>query len=168
MNFDLGGWAIGWREAVIGLIVMVAGYMVFVLLRMRRLARPEPAASTPAVSVTVPEVAVTLPPAEAVSAPAWPESPQALAQEAFMRGVEGELAQLREELDALRGEVSALRQDWHQEMAGLRATQSASPIYSDAMQMARMGHDAQTIAERCGIARAEAELVVALVNNQNL
>lgn len=166
MNLDLGGWAIGWREAVIGLIVMVAGYMLFVVLRMRRLSRPQPAA--PAPMVPVPEAAVPLPPAEAVAAPAWPESPQALAQEAFMRGVEGELAQLREELDALRGEVSALRQDWHQEMAGLRATQSASPIYTDAMQMARMGHDAQTIAERCGIARAEAELVVALVNNQNL
>jgi hypothetical protein len=34
------------------------------------------------------------------------------------------------------------------------------------MQMAIQGHDATTIAHRCGIARAEADLVVALARNR--
>ena len=51
-------------------------------------------------------------------------------------------------------------------MAHLRATQTVSPIYGDAMQMAAAGYDAAMIAERCGIARAEAELVVALARSQ--
>jgi hypothetical protein len=35
------------------------------------------------------------------------------------------------------------------------------------MQMAISGYDPAMIAERCGIARAEAELVVALAKSQN-
>ena len=41
-----------------------------------------------------------------------------------------------------------------------------SPIYGDAMQLAVAGYDPALIAERCGIARAEAELVVALAKSQ--
>ena len=37
----------------------------------------------------------------------------------------------------------------------MRATQSVSPIYGDAMQMAASGYEPAMIAERCGIARAE-------------
>lgn len=84
-----------------------------------------------------------------------------------MRGIETELAQLREEVDTLRGEVAALRDEMWQEVGHMRAHQMVSPLYNDAMQMAQIGHDAATIAERCGIARAEAELVVALVKSQN-
>jgi hypothetical protein len=47
------------------------------------------------------------------------------------------------------------------------SAQSASPLYNDAMQMAIQGHDATTIAHRCGIARAEADLVVALARNRH-
>jgi hypothetical protein len=36
------------------------------------------------------------------------------------------------------------------------------------MQMAIQGHDALTIAQHCGIARAEAELVVSLARNRDL
>jgi hypothetical protein len=77
-----------------------------------------------------------------------------------------ELLQLREEVDAMRGELAALRQDMQQEIAHLHAGQSVSPIYGDAMQMAIAGYDPVMIADRCGIARAEAELVVALAKSQ--
>jgi hypothetical protein len=52
------------------------------------------------------------------------------------------------------------------EFAHLQAAQAVSPIYGDAMQMAVAGYDPTVIAERCGIARAEAELVVALAKSQ--
>lgn len=157
MNLDLGGLAIGWREVVLGLIALVAAYMLFVVLRMGHLRRRAARPATPAADA----------PAPASEDVAWQEAPAGLAENTLLRGVENEIAQLRDEVDALRGEVAALRDDLHAELGHLRATQTVSPIYSDAMQMAAAGHDAATIAECCGIARAEAELVVALVKSQN-
>ena len=109
-----------------------------------------------------------------------PASPEAsgtphvsFAQRAFMAGVEREMAQLREEMDALRGALAALRSDnesWRdaieQEVHKLQMAGNVAPLYNDAMQMAMLGHDAVTIAERCGIARAEADLVVALIKRK--
>ena len=94
----------------------------------------------------------------------------AAVQEAFIRNFRNDLAQMRGEMDALRealrGELASLRDELRQEINMTRASQTVSPIYGDAVQMATLGHDAATIAERCGIARAEAELVVALVQSQ--
>ncbi|MDR0672085.1 MAG: DUF2802 domain-containing protein [Zoogloeaceae bacterium] len=108
------------------------------------------------------------PPEEALATP-----DVSFAQRTFMAGVEREMAQLREEMDALRGAFSALRSDngeWRnaveQEMHKLKMAQNAAPLYNDAMQMALLGHDAVTISERCGIARAEADLVVALIKRK--
>jgi len=169
---ELGGILIGWREAVVGLIVIVAIYMLVVALRMRRLRRkanPAPTADSP----LEPVVAEGNAAASEIDAPdgfgtpaAWQQPPSRLAQDTFMHGVEDEVAQLRDEVDALRGELAALRDDLHNEIGHMRATQTVSPLYSDAMQMATLGHDAATIAERCGIARAEAELMVALIRSQ--
>jgi hypothetical protein len=88
-------------------------------------------------------------------------------EERLYRNLESEVFQLRDEVDSLRGELAAMRVDMLQEMAHMRASQSVSPIYGDAMQMAASGYDPAMIAERCGIARAEAELVVALAKSQN-
>lgn len=155
---DLGSIVIGWREAVLGVIVLLAIYMFVVVWRMRRL-REKPAAEPAAPAEPRVEAGE--------EAPDWQATQSRLAQETFMRGIENELAQLREEVDALRGEVAALRDEMWQEVGHMRATQTVSPLYNDAMQMAQLGHDPATIAERCGIARAEAELVVALVKSQN-
>ncbi|MDR3053977.1 MAG: DUF2802 domain-containing protein [Zoogloeaceae bacterium] len=109
-----------------------------------------------------------VPPVETAS------STQDIARQAIMAGVEREVGQLRDEMDALRGAFAALRGDvqalhdaFEQEVQNLHKVQNASPLYSDAMQMAILGHDAITIAERCGISRAEAELVVALMKNKD-
>jgi hypothetical protein len=83
------------------------------------------------------------------------------------RSLENEVFQLRDEVDAVRGELAALRSDMLHELAQMRASQTVSPIYGDAMQMAAAGYDPSMIAERCGIARAEAELVVALAKSTN-
>lgn len=163
MNIDLGSIVIGWREALLCLIVLLALYMFVMVWRMRRLRgqAPKPATEQPVPA----EPAVKG--GEEEAAPNWQVTQSHLAQETFMQGIENELTQLREEVDALRGEVAALRDEMWQEMGHMRATQTVSPLYNDAMQMAQLGHDPATIAERCGIARAEAELVVALVKSQN-
>lgn len=159
---ELGGMTLGLREGVIVLITLVAIYIVFVSLRMLRL-RHRQSATEP-----VPQVAptVSLPPVLAKADEAWAQASEDLAEETLRSGLEQELAQMRDEVDAIRGELAALRQDMQQELAHLRAGQTVSPIYGDAMQMAVSGYDPAAIAERCGIARAEAELVVALAKSQ--
>lgn len=163
---------LGVREGVIALISLVAIYMAVVLLRMRRLRKVRRAAEVPPVpNVAMHEARVppVLNPAianEQEDADVWEKVPSGLAEEVLRQGLEQEVAQLREEVDAIRGELAALRQDMLQEMAHMRATQSVSPLYGDAMQMAAAGYEPAMIAERCGIARAEAELVVALAKSQ--
>lgn len=161
---EIGGFALGIREGVITLIALVAFYMVFVLLRMRRLRRngaENPVVAHPAGT----QSAATEASFQSMNQ-AGELSPSLMAEEVMRQGMERELAQMRDELDAVRGELAALRQDMLQELAQLRASQTVSPIYGDAMQMAMAGYDPVMIAERCGIARAEAELVVALAKSQ--
>lgn len=160
---DLGGITLGLREGVIALIVVVGGYMLFVLLRMRHL-RSASAKERELASRPGPQPGTPLPTEAAEDD--WEAAPQGLAAELLRTGLEQELEQLREEVDAMRGELAALREDMLHELAQLRASQTISPIYGDAMQMAAAGYDPAAIAERCGIARAEAELVVALSKNQ--
>lgn len=159
-TLEIGGVSLGLREGVIALIALVALYMGYVLLRMRGLRRPPPPPQPPAPPMAVSE------PQVAAAADAWRQAAGNVADEALRRGLEDELAMLRDEVDALRGELAALRQDMRQELAQMRASQSVSPIYGDAMQLAIAGYDPAAIAERCGIARAEAELVVALAQRR--
>lgn len=97
--------------------------------------------------------------------------------------LESEMAQLRKEVGGLRAEVLMLREEQQRllsaasveviedvvtEVADMteEVATRVSPLYSDAMQIALQGHDAATISQHCGISRAEAELVVALVRNR--
>lgn len=167
MNIDLGGIVIGWREALLCLIVLIAIYMFVMVWRMRRL-RERPQPIQPPLEPAAAPIPTATPAVEGgEEAPDWQATQSHLAQETFMRGIDRELAQLRDEVDALRGEVAALRNEMLQKVGHIQASQTVSPLYNDAMQMAQRGHDPATIAERCGIARAEAELVVALVKSQN-
>lgn len=167
---ELGGVTLGLREGVIGLIVLVALYMAFVLLRMRHLRR-RPGAVPPVIAPVFSDretvVPAEMPAQEAVTEEVAEKTASDSAESVSRSALEQEVSQLREELDAIRGELAALRGDMLHELAHLRASQTVSPIYGDAMQMAVSGYDPAAIAERCGIARAEAELVVALAKSQD-
>lgn len=192
---ELGGFSIGVREGVLGLIALVALYIIVVLARMLLLRRqasaevaaePAPAAPRaapvvvppvatpdPATDDDIPVLAVPVEPPDEIDAPippalanAWEAAAASVADENVRQTLAQEVAQLRDEVDAIRGELAALREDMQHELAHLRAAQSMSPIYGDAMQLAVAGYDPALIAERCGIARAEAELVVALAKSQ--
>lgn len=178
-SLEIAGLTIGVREGVLALIVLVALYIAIVLWRMRRLGGTAAdqsigvVAATPgrtethAMPETRPEPAVRDQPGEMMLPPdACAASSSRIASELVTEGLARELGQLRDEVDAMRGELAALREDMLQEVAHLRAAQTVSPIYGDAVQMAAAGYDAAAIAERCGIARAEAELVVALARSQ--
>lgn len=191
MGIQLGSLSLGWREILLAVVVMLGIYMLFVawmMRRVRRLAQPRPPlpqeptvqaaagaaayAATAAVGESAPEAEAgdaTESIIESVPQAAAPAESLLLASapdDAGAAALRAEVLQMREELDALRGEFAALRQEVQQEAAHLKAAQTVSPLYSDAMQMASTGHGAALIAERCGISRAEAELVVALVKSQ--
>ena len=165
----------GWREALLALILVLALYMLFEVFRIRRLRRLKgnleqlPVSHEPAL-IKDQAAGESGHPVSSDESPedvmAWSEPPAPLVNEALMLGVESDLTQMREELGALRGELSALREELRHETAQMRASQTVSPLYSDAMQMAVTGYGADMIAERCGISRAEAELVASLVRNR--
>lgn len=165
---ELGNITLGLREGVIALISLVAIYMVFVLWRMRRIRHKQNlgASPMPPDGASVGQQAETSPKIPVTDEALWERAPVGMAEEMVRASLEQEVAQLRDEVDAIRGELAALREDMLQEFAHIEASQSASPLYGDAMQMAAAGYDAAIIAERCGIARAEAELVVALAKSQ--
>ena len=184
---DFEAFNLSWREALITIIVLLAFYVVVLYMRIRRLqhaARQTPvltiadeltvksafaaysAMQEPELQDAAP-VAAVAPAAQPPADPAfaWNEPPATAGEPAPLAALEREMAQLRQELGALRAELLILRDEQRRDVAQARVTQSASPLYSDAMQLALRGNDAASISQHCGIARAEAELVVALVRN---
>jgi len=102
---------------------------------------------------------------------AWNEPPPEIPGQALIDALQEDVYQLRCEVDDLRQGLLAAREDFRHQLAQVSqiaesSVQAASPVYNDAMQMATQGQDAATIAQHCGIARAEADLVVALVRNR--
>lgn len=88
------------------------------------------------------------------------------AQQRLLDGLERELQEMRSEVGSVREEMHALKEAWQAEINQVKIGQSASPIYSDAMQLALRGADAKLISDRCGIPDGEARLVVAMVSKQ--
>lgn len=176
--------AIGWREALLGVVALLALYVLVVVVRLRRLKK---VASLPA-AAPVAETAAVDSASVLTESPAgvplqrvepdfpWNEPPDVapVAESAVddgarqrLQAAEAELGQLRDEVATMRGELAVLRDDLAKQLERLQAAQHVAPIYGDAMQMATAGYDAAAIAERCGVARAEAELVVALIRNRD-
>ncbi len=181
----------GWREGLIAIVVLLAVYLLIVFLRYRRLHREKDVAqahgslaarSAVAAYAAVQEPVLDVAPLAAAAAEsaaaaplladapafAWNEAPAPADTrvERLLATMERELGQLRREVGGLRAEVLLLREAQQRETAKTKVVEKVSPIYSDAMEMAMQGKDAALISLHCGISRAEAELVVALVRNR--
>ena len=191
MDLDLLD-SLGWREGLIAIIALLLVYIIVLFIRVRRVQRVTPAIpSLAAQSAVAAYVAIQQPEPEAAPAPrepptaaaaestaaaaagtvagkpdfAWNEPPPEIPGQALIDALQRELYQLRCEVDELRAEVLAAREDVRRQVAQA-SVPPASLAYNDAMQMALQGHDATAIAHRCGIARAEADLVLALARNR--
>jgi hypothetical protein len=178
-----------WRETLIAIIAVLVFYVLVAFLRMQRLKRAKHKESAQKLSnaksallayaagqapdlppESTPELQPELPPEPSARVEpefAWNEPPPEIPGQQMIDALERNVALLRGEVGTLRSELSLVREALERELSQARVTQNVSPIYSDAMQMAMQGHDATTISQHCGIARAEAELVVALVRNRN-
>lgn len=188
MNLD--DLALGWREALIGAILILVAYIFFAAGRLRRIRPvddPQPTSplTTPSPTTTetagpeseLPSAGAAAPQAtSSVSVPdfPWNEPPEPPGVDEKLAAVFSQQNMIRLEISALkadmvlmREEISTYRRIVDQQMERLQAAQHVAPIYGDAMQLAMAGHDAASIAERCGVARAEAELVVALIRNRD-
>jgi hypothetical protein len=190
MNFEFPA-SLSWREMLLTLVVLLAVYIVFAFLRISRLRRERQMARelSPDVveSAAQPRAALRetgrkteAAPADAAAQADLAELPAAAKEQMLLRNerhsrtlelrrkvdvLEQDLAQLRREIGGLRAEVQTLREEQRREISKVKITQSASPFYSDAMQLATQGREAADISVLCGISRAEAELVVALARN---
>jgi hypothetical protein len=111
----------------------------------------------------------------------WNEPPGETALQRQVALLESEVAQLRKEVGGLRAEVLMLREEQQRVMdvaaelpeaevveEPVEVASNVSPLYNEAMQFALQGLDAAAISQSCGISRAEAELVVALVRNREI
>lgn len=178
--FDFSDW--GWRTVVIWVVVILVVYVLVLLLRMMRLPG---AAHRPADTPSFEEIRQSrLQPYldEAASASArqgvpfvpestdlaWQEPPQRFAEQQVQAALEREVNALREEVDGLREAFSALREDMLKDLAALRSQQGVAAFYREAMSLAASGKSAEDIAAQCGIARAEADLVMALAQARHL
>lgn len=137
---DLAG--LGWRDGLLLAAGLVAVYLVVSVLHLIQLRRRRPTLSFVPAAPAAPTAAA------AADAPA-PAAP--FAEHLARTGLEAEVARLREEVAALRDELAAVR-----------AAPRVSPLYTEAMALARRGFDARGIAHECGISVAEAELVLAM------
>lgn len=182
--------AVGWRAVVLVVVGLFGVYALIALIRLWRLRR-RPAAVPELVAPTLSEAPPMSPepppPPETVESPSvssarevpldaydaelpWVKAPVVSDEQSRLVAVEMELLSLRGEVAELRQSLAALADELRQEVAAAlpraQAAAHVSPLYGDAMQMAQAGHDAESISGHCGIARAEAELVVALVQRQ--
>jgi hypothetical protein len=184
--------SLSWREMLLVVVVLLAIYIMVAFLRVNRLKREArfaqelpPGAVQNAVQscavarelgqeapATAPDAAVRAGPTEFSAsakeqASVWNERFSKTTELRRIKVLEQDLAQLRREIGGLRAEVQALREEQRREISKVKITQSASPFYSDAMQLATQGREAADISVLCGISRAEAELVVALARNDS-
>ena len=83
-----------------------------------------------------------------------------------MVALEQDVDQLRKEVGRLRAEILLLREACQKPDKLSPSSPQVSSFYSDAMQMAAQGESMENISQLCGISRAEAELVKALVKDR--
>ena len=171
---------LNWRDVLIVIVALLAVYVLVVFLRMRLIKHEKEVGSAAAQSAVAAYAAAREPEpeprAERRAAPEFPwnepppEVPGQQVNERLDREVmhlRSEVMHLRGEVGRLRGELSDARDEFRRELTQDRSVQNVAPFYSEAMEMAMQGHDALTISEHCGVARAEAELVVALVRSRS-
>jgi hypothetical protein len=148
-----------WRDIVLVVAAVIGVYLVLSVMRLFQVAAKPPVVGLEGQL----EASGWKSNSEAFGASPPPQAPLAVPQPEFGEelarfNVEVEVKALRRECAQLREELARMNED----MARLKVTGNASPMYSEAMVLARQGMAANGIAGHCGISIGEAELVAAL------
>lgn len=162
---------LAWRDAILFIVAAAAVYLVITLLRLTQVGRKKVATPAQAAIDPAPEQDVKdddeedwLPP-QVYDKPLAAPAPAAAFDAHLLRSaLEAEIQALKAETVRLAEELARQRE----EMEHIKAARHVSPLYSEAMSLAQSGHEAGSIANRCGISIGEAELVAALARNVNL
>ena len=91
---------------------------------------------------------------------------------AFLRATRRQAEQeqkTQQRLDAMAAEVASLREQVSglgADLSAVRRSPQSSGQYREAVEMAEQGLDAAAVADKCGISRAEADLIVALYRSR--
>lgn len=158
--FDLG-----WRDGILLLAALVAVYLVVGFLRLQKLRRPATPAAPTTFSTMVDFPLDDLPDVPAAAEPPpmrFTDPPADFAAELVRSNLEAEVRQVREDLRRLGETVERQAGEIADLTARLQSAQTVSPLYGEAMALARKGLDPAGIAGRCGISIGEAELVASL------
>jgi Protein of unknown function (DUF2802) len=163
MDFTEFGWREAWMLAVVAAVVYLAALLIRLIMLRRRRRATAPAAP----DTQIPPVLSVVEAPQAVEA-----SPSAFAEHLAWTRLDGEVKELRAELATVRNELAAARNELvgvQAELSESKVARRVSPLYADAVALARRGFDARGIAEECGISVAEAELVLSMSGGgQNL
>lgn len=171
---------VGWRQGLVVVIIGLLGYLGYSAFRLRRIrvmaARRDDAAPTPAAKAVIDAYATIQEPlikhepeplAPSGAAFPWNEPPDDLPARERIEILERDVEQCHRELRAIRAELAELRSQPTRPSAVADAAPLVAPAYQEAMRLAANGIDAERLARQCGISRAEAELVLALVKNKS-
>lgn len=170
------------RDVILLAAALVGVYLAFLLLRILRMrikgrgaktmahgGGPSPGGGDPVAGVEwsgardieEPGYAPSFGPTTASAEAKGNMPPLDFGSELARSALELEVKHLRSEAEQLRADMANLAE----EVRHLKAARNVSPLYSEAMILARQGVSPDGIADRCGISIGEAELVAALARN---
>lgn len=145
--------AIGWKEAALIALIILAAYMGYALMRLSMLnARQREEVAAPPQE---PVVAPPPPPAFDLQAELDALFDARLAP--LMQAIETRLDLIEDRLDGVGRRIETVNQ-----------LPPVAPQYSEALSLAARGHSAQDIAEQCGMSVGEAELVLNLAHSRGM
>lgn len=149
--------AIGWKEAALVALVILAVYMGYALLRLSTLnARSEPADAFPEPLPVTP------------LAQGEPALPQEEIEALLDTMLDRRLAPLMQQLETRLDQAEARIDDLGRRVDTVNQLPPVAPQYSEALSLAARGLSAEDIAEQCAMSVGEAELVRTLAKSRGL
>jgi hypothetical protein len=154
--------AIGWKEAALVALVILALYMGYALLRLSTLnARSTPA--QPQTQAQPDPSLISAPPPPAAALP-QPDEIDALLDTMLDRRLAPLMQQLETRLDQLEDRMDGMVR----RVETVNQLPPVAPQYSEALSLAARGLGAEEIADQCGMSVGEAELVRTLAKSRGL
>lgn len=145
--------AIGWKEAALIALIILAAYMGYALMRLSMLN----ARQREEVAVPPQEPAVASPPPPAFDLQAELDALFDARLAPLMQAIETRLDLIEDRLDGVGRRIETVNQ-----------LPPVAPQYSEALSLAARGYSAQDIAEQCGMSVGEAELVLNLAHSRGM